>query len=252
MNSADPAVIGIHEVRKSYGARTVLDGVTLEVAAGEFFGLVGINGAGKTTLLKCLLDFARADAGTLTLFGCSSLMAEARAQLAYLPERFVPPYYLSGSDFLDYMGRLHGVPRDPARRMQLLGAVDLDAAALERPVRQLSKGMAQKLGLMACLQSDKPLLVLDEPMSGLDPMARAAVKQHLLGLRKQGRTLLFSTHLLHDAEVLCDRLAILHGGTVAFAGSPAQCCERFSAPDLETAYLRCVGGPGAQGSGARS
>ena len=208
---------------------------------GESFGLVGVNGAGKTTLLKCLLDFARADAGTLTLFGCSSLEPEARAQLAFLPERFVPPYYLSGADFLDYMGQLHGVARDPAQRLLLLKAVDLDAVALERPVRQLSKGMAQKLGLLACLQSGKPLLVLDEPMSGLDPKARAAVKHYLLELRDTGRTVFFSTHLLHDAEVLCDRLAILHGGRVAFVGSPAECCQRFSAPDLEAAYLRCVG-----------
>lgn len=245
MTAADPAVVRIHDVRKRYGARTVLDGVTLDVSAGEFFGLVGINGAGKTTLLKCLLDFARADAGTLTLFGCSSLQPEARSQLAFLPERFVPPYYLSGTNFLDYMGQLHGVPRDPAQRLQLAKAVDLDAAALERPVRQLSKGMAQKLGLMAGLQSGKPLLVLDEPMSGLDPKARAAVKHHLLGLRETGRTLFFSTHLLHDADVLCDRLAILHDGAVAFVGSPAQCCERFSAPDLETAYLRCVGDQGS-------
>jgi len=248
LSATTEPVIRIRDVRKRYGARTVLDGVTLDVAAGECFGLVGVNGAGKTTLLKCLLDFARADAGTLTLFGCSSLAPEARSQLAFLPERFVPPYYLSGTDFLDYMGRLHGVPRNPVQRLQLLKAVDLDAVALERPVRQLSKGMAQKLGLLACLQSDKPLLVLDEPMSGLDPKARAAVKNHLLELRDSGRTLFFSTHLLNDAEVLCDRLAILHGGAVAFAGSPAQCCQHFAAPDLETAYLRCVEGREIQGS----
>ncbi len=245
MSSAAESIIRIDQVRKCYGTRTVLDGVTLDVSAGECFGLVGINGAGKTTLLKCLLDFARADAGTLTLFGCSSLKPVARSQLAFLPERFVPPYYLTGADFLDYMGQLHGVVRDAGQRQQLLKAVDLDAVALERPVRQLSKGMAQKLGLLACLQSGKPLLVLDEPMSGLDPKARASVKHHLLELRDRGRTLFFSTHLLHDAEVLCDRLAILHGGAVAFVGSPAQCCERYSAPDLEAAYLRCVAVPGA-------
>ncbi len=241
MTSVPEPVIRIQDVRKRYARRPVLDGVTLEINAGECFGLVGVNGAGKTTLLKCLLDFARADAGTLTLFGRSSLEPEARSQLAFLPERFVPPYYLSGADFLDYMARLHGVPRDPAQLPALLAAVDLDVVALERPVRQLSKGMAQKLGLLSCLQSGKPLLVLDEPMSGLDPKARAAVKQHLRELRNTGRTLFFSTHLLPDAEVLCDRLAILHGGRVAFVGSPVECCQRFSAPDLETAYLRCVG-----------
>jgi ABC-2 type transport system ATP-binding protein len=239
MNTAE-VVIRIENVCKRYGPHTVLDGVTLEVQAGRCFGLVGINGAGKTTLLKCLLDFARADSGTLSLFGRSSLQAAARAPLAFLPERFVPPYYLTGMDFLDYMARLHRISRDSARLPSLLAAVDLEADALAQPVRQLSKGMAQKLGLVACFESGKPLLVLDEPMSGLDPKARAAVMGRLRGLRDAGRTVFFSTHLLHDVGVLCDGLAILHGGRVAFAGSPARCREQFSAPDLETAYLRCV------------
>jgi ABC-2 type transport system ATP-binding protein len=240
MHPVEP-IIRIENVRKCYGAHTVLDGVSFDVCEGECFGLVGVNGAGKTTLLKCLLDFARADSGTLALFGRSSLVAEARARLAYLPERFVPPYYLTGADFLDYMARLHGGAGDPGQMSSLLAAVDLDAAALSQPVRQLSKGMAQKLGLLACFASGKPLLVLDEPMSGLDPKARAAVMGHLRGLRDAGRTVFFSTHLLHDVGVLCDRLAILHGGRVAFTGTPAGCRERFSAPDLETAYLHCVG-----------
>lgn len=241
ISSTQQPVIRISGVCKRYGTSTVLDGVSLDVNPGECFGLVGINGAGKTTLLKCLLDFARADSGSLALFGRDSREPAARGQLAFLPERFVPPYYLSGSDFLDYMARLHRVRPDPAALPGLLAAVDLEAAALARPVRQLSKGMAQKLGLLACLQSDKPLIVLDEPMSGLDPKARAAVKDRLKELRDGGRTLFFSTHLLHDAEVLCDRLAILHGGRVAFVGSPTQCCRTFAAPDLEVAYLRCIG-----------
>lgn len=241
MGPRDENVIHIQDVRKRYGAHQVLDGAVLEVRAGECFGLVGVNGAGKTTLIKCLLDFARADSGTLALFGRDSREPAARADLAFLPERFVPPYYLRGSDFLDYMARLHGVTQDPAALPGLLAAVDLDAGALARPVRQLSKGMAQKLGLLACLQGDKPLVILDEPMSGLDPKARAAVKRKLRELRDGGRTLFFSTHLLDDAEALCDRLAILHGGRVAFVGSPAQCCREYSAPDLESAYLRCVG-----------
>lgn len=239
--TASQPIIRVSDVRKRYGASTVLDGASLEVQPGECFGLVGVNGAGKTTLIKCLLDFARADAGTLTLFGLPSTDPEARARLAFLPERFMPPYYLTGSDFLDYMARLHGIVRDPARLPALLEAVDLDGNALSRPVRQLSKGMAQKLGLLACLQSERPLLVLDEPMSGLDPKARAAVMGRLRALRDCGRTLFFSTHLLHDVEVLCDRLAILHGGRVAFAGTPEQCRRKYGATDLDGAYLRCVG-----------
>jgi ABC-2 type transport system ATP-binding protein len=123
----------------------------------------------------------------------------------------------------------------------VLAALDLDPDALTKPVRALSKGMAQKLGLAAVLLSGKALYVLDEPMSGLDPRARALLKQHLLAQRHSGvQTLFFSTHLLPDVETLCDRMIILHAGIPRFIGTPAECCAAYDAPDLETAYLRCV------------
>ncbi|MBI2994668.1 MAG: ABC transporter ATP-binding protein [Gammaproteobacteria bacterium] len=235
------SAIQIEGVHKRYGANQVLRGVDLSIGRGEFFGLVGVNGAGKTTLMKCLLDFARADAGALSLFGITHTEPRARAALAYLPEKFTPPYYLGGDDFLRYMAELYGISISPAALDSLLPIVDLDRVALQKPVRQLSKGTAQKLGILACLSSGRKLLVMDEPMSGLDPKVRARLKQHLLRLKAEGRTLFFSTHLLHDAETLCDRVAILHGGRVRFTGSPAQCCREFGTGDFEQAYLRCVG-----------
>ncbi len=122
----------------------------------------------------------------------------------------------------------------------MLEALDLDPAALGRPVRAYSKGMAQKLGLAACFLSGKRLLILDEPVSGLDPKARALVKRHLLRLKAAGHTLFFSTHALPDVEELCDRMAILHGGEIRFVGSPAECRERFEAETLEQAFLNCI------------
>jgi ABC-2 type transport system ATP-binding protein len=235
-----PAAIRFHAVHKHYARLNVLQGIDLEIPAGEFCGLVGVNGAGKTTLIKGLLDLCAIDGGRIEIFGTTHRQTAARAQLAYLPERFLPPHYTTGRDFLEFMRTLHAATYDTVLQETVLAALDFDAGALAKPVRALSKGMAQKLGLAATLLSGKPLFVLDEPMSGLDPKARALLKQYLLGLRGRQQTLFFSTHLLSDVEVLCDRIAILHGGRLRFVGSPSECCAQFAVPDLEQAYLYCV------------
>ena len=154
---------------------------------GEFFGLVGVNGAGKTTLIKCLLDFCDADGGAIEIFGVPHRDTAARARLAYLPERFNPPFYLTGRDFLQYMLGLHRAPYDDDRVARMFGALDLEPAALDRPARAYSKGMTQKLGLAACLLSGKELYVLDEPTGGLDPKARALLKSELRRCARAGR-----------------------------------------------------------------
>lgn len=228
-------------VTKRYPRQLALSDLNLSVNAGEFFGLVGVNGAGKTTLIKSLLDFCEIDSGSVEIFGTDHRQAQARGRLAYLPERFMPPYYLTGRDFLQFMARLHRIAVDEAQTARMLATLDLDASALSKPVRDYSKGMAQKLGLAACFLSGKDLLVLDEPMSGLDPKARALLKKYLQQLKNQGKTLFFSTHMLHDVEALCDRIAILHNGKVRFVGSPQECCTQFGAENLEEAYLNCIG-----------
>lgn len=225
---------------KRYDKSAVLQGIDFGVAKGEFFGLVGVNGAGKTTLIKCLLDFHSADEGAIEIFGVSHRLMQARRPLAFLPERFTPPYYLSGLDFLKYTLELQSLPYDEQKTLAMLQVLDLDASALKRPVRSYSKGMTQKLGLAACFLGDKDLYVLDEPMSGLDPKARALLKAQLLRMRTAGSTLFFSSHALADIEEICDRMAILHGGRLRFVGSPAECRQQFEAGSLEQAYMRCI------------
>jgi ABC-type multidrug transport system ATPase subunit len=233
--------IDFRAISKSYRKQLVFNDLSLGVAAGESVGIVGVNGAGKTTLIKCLLDLCDVDSGEIKIFGVSHRERRARARLAFLPERFTPPYYLRGRDFLSYMASLHGVIPGDRERRDILAALDLDPTALDKSVGALSKGMGQKLGLAATLLSNKELLVLDEPMSGLDPKARALFKQELQARRERGQSLFFSTHLLSDVEVLCDRIAILHDGELVFIGSPAQCRGTYAVDDLEKAYLRCVG-----------
>jgi len=240
LSNATPIAIRISKVAKRYAHLQVLDGVDLEVRQGEFFGLVGVNGAGKTTCIKGLLDFTSIDTGSVEIFGVHHRETRARAQLAFLPERFLPPYYLSGRDFLGYMGRLHGRITDDQERRAMCEKLDLDPAALTKSVREYSKGMAQKLGLAASFLSGKDLFVLDEPMSGLDPKARLLVKRHLHHCHSEGRTVFISTHMLTDVDELCDRMGILHDGKLRFVGSPRECRDTYFSDTLEEAYLSCI------------
>lgn len=234
------SILQLQHVFKQYRRKQTLKEISLEIGAGEFFGLVGANGAGKTTLIKCVLDFCEIDQGRIDIVGIPHGNPLARAQLAFLPEHFKPPCHLKGIDFLVYMAKLYGHPHNTAAVQAICQTLDFAVSILEQPVRDYSKGMAQKLGLIACLLSGKQLLILDEPMDGLDPKARAYLKRQFLTIKQQGTTLFFSTHLLMDVEILCDRMAILHEGQLYFVGTPAECCSQFGTQNLEQAYLRCI------------
>jgi len=234
------AALVFEGVSKSFARHHALENLSLTVHEGELFGLVGVNGAGKTTLIKCLLDFAAVDRGTIRIFGLAHRQTSARTPLAFLPERFLPPFYFTGRDFLRYMLALHGTAFSADRAAATFDALDLDLRALDLPVRSFSKGMTQKLGLAACLLADKRLYVLDEPTSGLDPKARALLKRELMALRERGRTLFVTSHMLADVEQLCDRMAILHAGTLRYVGSPADLLARHGTSDMEQAFLACI------------
>jgi ABC-2 type transport system ATP-binding protein len=241
-NAADNAqpALRVDALGKRYGRLVALDEVSLRIARGEAFGLVGANGAGKTTLIRCVLDLARADAGTVQIFGVGSRRPAARARLSYLPERFEPPHYLSGAEFMRTMLELAGSRYDASSALRLLEELQLERDALERRVRTLSKGMTQKLGLAACFLVERDLYVLDEPMSGLDPAARVAVKSVLQRLRGEGRTLFFTSHVLSDVDELCSSIAVLERARLRFRGTPQALRERYAEANLERAFMRCI------------
>ena len=213
--------------------------VTLDVPRGAAFALVGENGAGKTTLMKCLLDFCDFE-GSIRLRGVPSTQPEARACLAYLPERFNAPWFLTGRAFIRTMLAFGRRPWNETEVRELLKQLDLAPEALERPVRDFSKGMNQKLGLAACFLSQREILVMDEPMTGLDPSARFLVKRLLSGVSQQGKTLFFTSHSLADVEEICDHMAVLHKGGLAYKGAPAGLRERYGESSLERAFLKCI------------
>lgn len=236
-------VLEIDDLSVGYGRRTVLAGVRLTLAAGEGLALVGSNGAGKTTLLQCVLDLIAPRGGSIRLFGQPSRRPVARRAVAYLPENFLPPHDLSGREFLRYTQGLRGLSCDEAR-VRVLGAeLGLPTEAVDCPVRKLSKGTGQKLGLLACLAAEPALYVLDEPMSGLDPEARLLLKRALRARLAAGAALLFSTHDLGDVERLASRLALVDGGGLRFLGDVGEFCARYGADDLEQAYLAAIAAP---------
>jgi ABC-2 type transport system ATP-binding protein len=234
------AALIVEDVSLTLGARRILDHVSFAVGSGETVGLVGVNGAGKTSLIRGLLDLTRLDSGSVTIGGESHLSTSARCHCTYLAERFVPPNFATGAELLRHLLALHGQPFDRSRAEHEAHALELDPKALDRPARDYSKGMAQKIGLIACLLPAPQLLILDEPMSGLDPKARALFKRRLARVKEDGMAVFFSTHLLTDVEALCDRILLLDSGRICFNGTPAALMERTHAENLEQAFLSCL------------
>jgi ABC-2 type transport system ATP-binding protein len=220
----EPA-ISIRGLSKSFaghlgiGRTVAVACLDLEVARGEILGLLGPNGAGKTTTLKTLLGLLRPDRGEVRLFGRSPSDPAARARLGYLPEN---PYfydYLTAEEFLDLYGRLQGLPAAARRETIHATLRRVGLAGRERTaLRKFSKGMVQRLGLAQATQHRPDLVILDEPMSGLDPLGRREVRDMILALRQAGGTVLFSSHILQDAEMICDRVAILDRGRLCRVG----------------------------------
>lgn len=225
----------------TYGKNQVLHGLDLTVKQGEIFGLIGLNGAGKTTLIKVLLDLMPAASGSAHLFTLPVREPQARAELAYLPERFQPTRSLTGQDFLSLSAHLDGYRLDQAQVESVLGQLDLDCAVLKSRIRSYSKGMAQKIGLAAAFLSRKKLMILDEPMSGLDPKARIGVKTLMRQARSEGRTIFLSSHILADLDEICDRIGVLHEGHLRCVETPENLKSRHREISLECAFLAEIG-----------
>ena len=213
-------VIAVSGLVKTFGSSRALDGLDLEVAPGEVHGFLGPNGAGKSTTIRVLLGLLRADAGSVRLLDGDPWhdAVALHRRLAYVPGDVTLWPGLTGGEAIDLLGRLQG-GLDPTRRAALLERFDLDP---RKRARTYSKGNRQKVALVAALASDAELFVLDEPTSGLDPLMEAAFQDEVRALRDQGRTVLLSSHVLAEAEHLCDRLTIVRRGRTVQSGTLAQ------------------------------
>ena len=200
--------------------RQILKGITFSVREGEIFGYLGPNGAGKTTTIKCLLGLIRPDVGTIEIFGRSHLSPRSRQTLGFLPEN---PYfydYLTAAEFLAFTADLFGLDRveKKERIARLLKLVGLEQAA-GLPLRKFSRGMLQRAGLAQALVNDPKLVILDEPLGGMDPIGRKEIRDIIVRFKDEGKTVFFTSHILQDIEMICDRVAIIVGGRIVKEGA---------------------------------
>ncbi len=214
--TASTPAISLSGLSKRYGKLLAVRGLDLEVARGEVFGFLGLNGAGKTTTIRILLDLLRPTSGTARVLGrdCQADGLEVRSQVGYLPGELGLYSDMTGQSTLDFLAHLCRQPVDPAYREQLRERLELSSADLRRKVREYSTGMKRKLGLIQALQSDPPLLILDEPTEGLDPLMQESFYQVLSDIKRRGRTIFMSSHVLSEVERVCDRIAVLRDGEV--------------------------------------
>ncbi len=235
-----PLPLVVDHVSKNFKDKKVLKDVSLTIKKEEIYGLIGVNGVGKTTLIKVILDLLDADKGGVTFFGHDAKDPKSRQNIAYLPEKFYPSPFLKGSEFLSLALSYYGKKLDIDEARAKAEVLDLDPKVLDHLVGKYSKGMGQKLGLLSVFLTGSPLLILDEPMSGLDPGARIKLKQLLRDYKKQGNTIFFSSHILADIEEICDRMSVMHNGDLIYEGGSAAFLKQYKEKNLERAFLKAI------------
>ncbi len=219
----------------------ILKTLNIEIPVNSYFAIAGVNGAGKSTLIKLILDLIRPTSdSTINIFGQHNQITGCRDRLAYLPEKFDVKKTVSGWQYLNFVTSIYKMALEKNSAYRLAEKLDFPVDRLKSKIGSYSKGMVQKLGLISCFILDKELLILDEPLSGLDPSARFYFKNLLLEERQKGRTILYSTHMLADAEEICDQFGILHGGEMKYIGTPNDCMQNYAADTLEQAYMQCI------------
>lgn len=217
----DSALI-LRGVTKRFGAFTAVDQLTLDVPSGCIYGFLGQNGAGKTTTIRMVMSIFRQDEGSITVLGRADA-AEVKDRLGYLPEEKGLYKKMKTAEIVSYFGKLKGMDRSTAnlKAKDLLTRYGL-GDWLDKKCEAMSKGMGQKVQILGTIIHDPDLVILDEPFSGLDPVNRDVMRDTILDMKREGRTVIFSTHVMEQAEKLCDRMMMIHRGQLAFEGTVAQ------------------------------
>lgn len=218
-----------------------LQDVSFSLAPGKTMGLIGANGAGKSTSIRLLMDFIRADKGTIQVFNTHPGVYSTRNNIGYLPETASFPPNLTIRNLLRYTGATCGIPKKTLKKRseQWLNELDLWEAR-KRPLRTYSKGMQQRANFVLALINDPELLILDEPMSGLDPMGRSTIIALIQQLKQSGKTILFCSHILEDVDRLVDDILVLHKGKKVFYGTPAELAARENKETMAEAFVSLV------------
>jgi ABC-2 type transport system ATP-binding protein len=253
------SVIQTRDLTRYYGPTVGVEDLTLEITAGEVFGFLGPNGAGKTTTIRLLLDLIRPSRGESLLFGCPSRDPSARSRVGYLPGELALDGRMTGTQTLAFLSAPNGeAGTDPSRRQELCNRLGLSESDLRRKVREYSRGMKQKLGLISAFQHEPELLILDEPTTSLDPLVREVVFDLMAEAREAGVTVFHSSHVLSEVDRTCDRVGVLRSGRLVAllsvdearrASARSMVVDFQGEPPLER--IRAVGGEVEKAEGRR-
>ena len=233
-------ILSVDDLSAGYGESPVFEHISFDVKENEIFGLVGLNGTGKTTLIKTVLGLRNPIQGRVSIGGDAVGSTERKKNFAYLPERFDPPWFLNGYEFIKFSLELYGLTITREAVDKAADSVSLSVSFLKKRVGSYSKGMRQKLGLLATVLTQCPLIILDEPMSGLDPKARHDVKELILNVKKQDKAVFMCSHILSDIGELCDKVAVMHGQEFVFIGSPDEMARKGENDNLEKSFLNII------------
>lgn len=239
VNSAAVQAIGLTKTYKDFWGRDkvrALDNLNLTIHRGEVFGLLGPNGSGKSTTIKLLLGLIFPSRGEAYVLGERAGSSRINERVGFLPEESYLYRFLNGEETLHFYGRLFRIPRKELKRRvpELLDVVGLDAKARKRKLREYSKGMARRIGLAQALINNPDLILLDEPTTGLDPIGTREMKDLIVSLKKQGKTVLLCSHLLADVQDVCDRITILYKGQMQTLGSVRELVQVKDVTDIQT------------------
>lgn len=228
----------VANIYKNYGTKVVLNDISFSIKENEIFGLIGLNGIGKTTLIKTILNLIDADKGDVSV--CQQNINKGpkyRENISYLPEKFQPSLFLKPMEFFKIFANSNN-KATLENIHKLCDLINLDKNVLNKKMSSFSKGMVQKVGLIGAVLEEKQLMILDEPMSGLDPQARIYLKNMLLNYKNNGKSIFFSSHVLSDIDEICDRIAILHNSKLLFIGTPQVFKDKHKENSLEKAFLK--------------
>jgi ABC-2 type transport system ATP-binding protein len=238
------SAIRLDRLTKQYTHLTALTSVSLDVQPGEIFGFLGLNGAGKTTTIRILLDLVRPTSGQAFVFGmnCRTEALKVRSRIGYLPGELGFFADMTGRGTLEFLGRLGEREIDDRWRRSLLDRFELSDADLRRRLREYSTGMKRKLGIVQAFQSDAPLLILDEPTEGLDPLMQESLYELLEETRRRGQTVFMSSHVLREVERVCDRIGLLRRGELVLV-SPVDEVRQLAARSVRILFRQSVETP---------
>lgn len=236
-------ILQIQNLSKSFETSQILRDINLQINKNEIFGIIGINGAGKTTLIKSIMNLATHPTGRILLSDVDTKFTVARQSIFYLPEKFLPPKNFTCIEFVQSYLKLYNITANSDNIYDWASRLDLNHKYLNLKISKLSKGTVQKIGLLTAFLSNRQLLILDEPMDGLDVKARVLLKNSIIDYKTSGKSVIFSSHILTDMEEICDRIGILDTGSFKFVGTINEFKNQFLQGDkisLEKAFLSLI------------